>query len=156
LPIQDAAGVAVGSAFLPVPQRETGASDPAGDRIVAQSPPSTTTTSGTIPIRRRLANPRSSPAAAACEGSPDPSSREGIELTWTGHRKEDRVSPDFERLLVEHDMARMPVFSILILLALHSGCASTDETTKRAMKYQVEPNEPTVVHGSQAISNYSN
>ena len=47
------------------------------------------------------------------------------------------------------------MFPILILLALHPGCAATDETTKRAMSYQTEASEPTVVHGSKAIVDYS-
>jgi hypothetical protein len=57
-------------------------------------------------------------------------------------------------------MARMPMFSILILLAICSGCTPwkySDETVNRAMNYQTPENgEPAVMHGSAALSNYSN
>jgi hypothetical protein len=52
------------------------------------------------------------------------------------------------------------MFSILILLAVCSGCASwkySDDTVNRAMNYRTPENgEPTVMHGSGVLSSYSN
>jgi hypothetical protein len=52
----------------------------------------------------------------------------------------------------------MPFFAALILISVCSGCSSwsyPDETTRRAMNYQTpETGEPTVTHGSTAISDY--
>jgi hypothetical protein len=54
----------------------------------------------------------------------------------------------------------MPMFSLLILLAFCSGCASpgySDPTVKRAMNYQTPATgEPAVMHGSTALSTYGN
>ncbi len=55
-------------------------------------------------------------------------------------------------------MARMPIFAILILLAISSGCTSwtyPDKTVQRAMQYETPANsEPGVMHGSSALSTY--
>jgi len=48
----------------------------------------------------------------------------------------------------------------LILLAFCSGCASSrysDPTVNRAMNYELPATgEPTIMHGSNALSTYSN
>jgi hypothetical protein len=52
----------------------------------------------------------------------------------------------------------MPIFAILILLAISSGCTSwtyPDKTVQRAMQYETPANsEPGVMHGSSALSTY--
>jgi hypothetical protein len=56
-------------------------------------------------------------------------------------------------------MARTLLFLTWILFGLCSGCApwkTSDETVNRAMNYQTpENNEPGIMHGSTALSNYS-